>query len=124
MVLGFEERCIPKILAEMQIHTIRRDEPDRWGKGAVIHFSTSTRTKNYNKFKQGECVSTQHIIIQWVWKDGKNRMTVQVDGRLLNEKEMFELAKNEGFDRMDDFEARFSDGDFYGKIIHWTDKKY
>jgi hypothetical protein len=50
-------------------------------------------------------------------------MTVQIDGRLLNEKEVQEFAYNDGFDRVDDFEVWFNE-DFYGKIIHWTEKRY
>ena len=33
------------------------------------------------------------------------------------------LAKNDGFDSVDDF-FKWFDKDFNGKIIHWTNKKY
>jgi hypothetical protein len=123
MVLGFKEQFIPKILAGTKIHTVCKDESDRWGKGVIIHFSTSTRTKNYNNFKTSDCVSTQYVIIQWIEYKSSKKMTVQIDGRLLNEKEVQEFAYNDGFDRVDDFEVWFNE-DFYGKIIHWTEKRY
>lgn len=126
MNLGFKQQFVPKIIEGTKIHTIREDHSDRWGKGATIHFATGIRTKNYKCFKQSECVSTQQIHIQWVRHESDRSMdimNVEIDGRMLNWKEIKELAINDGFDNVEGFMEWFKEN-FNGKLIHWTEKRY
>lgn len=132
MNLGFKEQFIPKIIDGTKKHTIRDDKPNRWGKGAIIHFATGVRTKNYNCFKRGICLSTQTIEFKWqnynkaLVSEGWS-VKVFIDGRdVTNDDIIDELAVNDGFaDRKAFFEwEAWYKKDFKGKIIHWTDLKY
>lgn len=102
--------CRPKV------HTIRKDTKNRWKAGRDIHFVINNRTPNRLQFAPAlPVIATQHIAIQ----DQK----VWVDARLLGESEIETLAKNDGFDSVSDFFQWF-EGDFEGKIIHWTNILY
>ena len=46
-----------------------------------------------------------------------------VDGKKQSKSDMERLAKNDGFETMDDFWSFFNQ-DYQGMIIHWTDTKY
>jgi hypothetical protein len=107
-----------------KIHTIRAGE--RWKPGDKIHMATGVRTKNYYCFNTlypelQTVVSVQKIDIQNQFDD---RFGVGVDGRALKPVEIEELARNDGFDTVDDFWDWFKYQEFTGQIIHWTDKKY
>lgn len=120
MILGFNEKFPPKIEAGTKIHTLREDKKDRWKAGKTIHFATGVRTKAFNCFRKGKCVSTQKITI--TYRVGHSAL-VNIDYRYLTQDEVNILAKNDGFDSVEDFFTWF-DKDFVGKIIHWTDFKY
>lgn len=118
MILGFNPRFPSLILAHVKIHTIRSDQHNRWKAGRIIQFATGVRTKNYNQFMVGECVSTQNIKIDW---NDMPDIEISIDG-----KKMFDhwgLAKNDGFDSLKEFYEWF-DKDFIGKIIHFTSFRY
>lgn len=114
-----------------KIHTIREDKTDRWKAGKMIHFEQWTgkpyNSKCYHFAPLIPCMGVQEISIRH-WPD--KAITVWIDGRHFystalpeNVSRMFELAKNDGFDSIDDF-FKWFDKDFTGKIIHWTYFKY
>lgn len=106
-----------KIKDGIKIHTIREDLHNRWSEGMKIHFSTGSRTSQYNCFKEGKCKSIQFIEIF-----GR---TVIIDVTRLSYDEIEMLAENDGFDSIDDFWAWFDQyTPFVGRLIHWTDYKY
>jgi len=115
MILSFKPQFVEPILNGSKIHTIREDKGKRWTIGKKIHFATGVRTKNYNCFKEGECIGLQKIIISPAY--------IEVSGRILNYKEIKRLAINDGFNSVKDFLEWF-DGHFTGIIIHWTDLLY
>lgn len=124
--VGVLSRLTPKI------HTIRRDSKNRWKSGNKIHFYINNRTKNAFQFAPVvECVSVQEIEIKWIIPNGYeiSRPIVWIDGQLfLDEYDEIDrgidqLAKNDGFDSVEDFFTWFNE-DFSGKIIHWTNLKY
>ena len=130
MILGFKKQFVSKILSGEKIHTIREDKHNRWETGKKIHFATGMRTKNYNCFKIGICKSVQKIEITYKG----NKIFVEIEGnppyiwiQYLKEKythpNILKLAKNDGFDNIDDF-FKWFDKDFTGKLIHFTNKKY
>lgn len=126
-----------------KIHTIRIDATNRWKPGMKIHFSTGARTKKYKCFTVGKCISTQTIEIEEMimtdarkcyvytekithknWSEEfKKIFKVTIDGRVLTSAEIDTLARNDGFNSTHDF-FRWFNGNFIGKIIHWTDFKY
>lgn len=102
-------------------HTIRRDSKNLWKAGNNIHFVINNRTPQRFQFAPlVKCVSVQRISIHHHIKETP---TVIVAGRILTEKDIEQLAINDGFDSVEDFFAWFRE-DFTGKIIHWTDLKY
>lgn len=133
MILSFKKQFKTPILDGVKIHTIREDTKDRWKPGNTIHFATGRRTKHYEQFKEGECISTQKIEIRH-WPDYKT--DVLIDGHFFGEvlhkgldeiyiyhADLLILAMNDGFTSIEDFFQWFSE-DFTGKIIHWTNFKY
>ncbi len=119
MILSFDKRFEKSIIDGVKIHTIREDKPNRWKEGNIIHFATGVRTKNYNQFHSGICVSTQEIEIKVFSKV----CVVFVDNEMLREQDIMKLYKQDGFNCFSDFYDWFGDY-FKGKIIHWTDFKY
>ena len=123
------QKPIPKL------HTIREDKSNRWKAGTKIDFFINCRQKDMFRFAPVlPVVSIQKIEILWhskirsleysnLNKKRYNYLDVIVDDELLNVKSIEELAQNDGFDTIDDFFDYFNQ-DFYGKIIHWTDKRY
>jgi len=107
-----------------KIHTIRRGK--RWKAGMKIHMAIGVRTKDYHQFNAGfpslqTCISTQDIIIISILEFWP--IEVWIDSRKLSDDEICELARNDGFDSLDDFKKYFN-GEFEGQIVHWTDKRY
>lgn len=142
MILGFKQQFVDKIVSGQKLHTIREDKKNRWSRYHIIHMSTGVRTKDYHCFLTRHCVSVQNITInpiskqvaidnKWILCEdsitGINALSSVADvfGKwVLNNKVHLEvLAKNDGFDSVDEFWQWF-DKPFEGKIIHWTTLKY
>lgn len=108
-----------KIKKGIKLHTIRRDEKNRWKQGTKIHFATDARSSKYNCFKEGICTGTQIIEIK--------RRSIWIDDMpfpITSDKIQY-LSDNDGFDSLDDFWWWFDQySPFTGKIIHWTDLRY
>ncbi|MGB5818842.1 MAG: hypothetical protein WBG90_05105 [Saonia sp.] len=114
---------LEKFTAIPKLHTIREDKSDRWKVGRNIHFYINSRKPNMFLFAPViPCISVQKIKIihsgekwrpPWVLIDGIIQLAYEVET----------LAKNDGFDSLQDFFSYFNT-DFTGKIIHWTNLKY
>lgn len=116
-------------------HTIREDKTDRWKAGTKINFFINVRKKDMFCFAPVlPVVSVQKVEILWYRKDCnafiehkylyKDRnVRVYIDGSAIKEDKIRLLAKNDGFDTVDDFFEYFKEN-FIGKLIHWTDKRY
>ena len=108
-----------------KLHTIRSDPKNRWKAGNKIHFVINNRTKDRFQFAPVlECKSVQNIRIRHSLIPyppgvfvGDNLMY-----RLAPE-EIEDLARNDGFNSVEDF-FKWFDKDFDGKIIHWHENKY
>lgn len=106
-----------------KIHTIRADEKDRWKVGNKIHFVINNRTKNRFQFAPVITVKSIQKIEIVYWMGCGDYPAVVIDGQTLKNREVETLAKNDGFDSVEDFFSWFN-SDFKGKIIHWTDCSY
>jgi hypothetical protein len=115
----------------MKIHSIRKGK--RWRPEMSIQMAFWYRTKKYWQFNAyfkalEKCTGTQDIeifydyLISDEWEQTQIKR-VFIDGNELSEKEIDTLAKNDGFDSVDDFFNWF-DNDFEGQIVHWTDFRY
>jgi len=103
-------------------HTIRPDLKNRWKAGNKIHAVYNNRSKNQFQFAPTfECKGIQTIEINYINKFKLS--TIYVDGKYLELSQMYDLAKNDGFDDLTHF-AEWFKGNFKGKIIHFTDLKY
>jgi hypothetical protein len=116
------------VLAEChpKLHSIREDKNDRWKVGNKIHFFINCRQPNMFRFAPVlPVVSVQEIKIVFItdFPYCINAPEIQIDGKCLPEAKYLELAQNDGFDTIEAFFEYFN-GDFQGKIIHWTNKKY
>lgn len=106
-----------------KIHTIRQDASNRWKAGNKIHFVINNRTPKRFQFAPViYCTGIQKIVIIYA-RGSRSRRWVVVDDSLQTEQELITLARNDGFESVDDFFAYFSE-DFEGKIIHWTGFRY
>lgn len=117
-------------------HTFRKDKKNRWKAGMIIDFYISVRTKNMFRFAPKVKVKSIQEV-EMIWSGGKiNTITIWIDKECYvqdygidynsseqRQKRMETLAKNDGFDTVQDFLEYFNEN-FYGKIIHWTDLKY
>lgn len=113
-----------------KLHTIREDKTDRWKPGTKIDFFINCRQPTMFRFAPVlPVVSVQEIDIKWIGFNTGFRPCIWIDKKLIydlagiKEELMLELAKNDGFDTVEDF-FRYFDKDFKGKLIHWTDLKY
>ena len=116
---SFDKSIFPNSLPK--IHTIRRDEYNRWKAGKLIHPVYGNRTKNRVQFAPTfRCTGIQTIKIEWTDLPFAN---VYIDGKLIDMEVEKKLAINDGFYYTQDF-FRWFNSDFKGKIIHWTDFRY
>jgi len=107
-------------------HSIREDSYNRWHAGVAIHFYVHTRTPMMFCFAPMlPCKSTQRIFMTII-----NGLEVSVDSKKLCDIELDALARNDGFENINDFENYFFPhqedihAEFSGKIIHWTNLRY
>lgn len=129
------------VIDNEKIHSIRDDVHNRWKPGMIIQHAYGVRTKQYNCFATGQCISTQILELKAIdWRDAvQNPREIKaiesmsdkepkvfqlfVDGRRLNGAEIHDIARNDGFDSTEDF-FRWFDKPCIKKIIHFTDFKY
>lgn len=120
--IAFDLRFVPQIRdTGRKIHTIRRDEENRLMPGVKIALSCDGL---HLVFDEKVITAVQHIIIHIHILQYVKYLQVFVDGRKLEYREIVELAKNDGFDDVNDFISFFGLGRYEGKIIHWTDIIY
>lgn len=124
-----------------KIHTIRKDDKDRWEPGVMIDFFINARQKNMFRFAPRiKVVSTQDIFM--TRRGSHLEITIAKVGSymggndfMLDAFQQGLLAQNDGFDEYDDFRSYFINaieengkktGNYWfsGKIIQWTDFKY
>ncbi len=116
MILAFQPRFVPKILARTKIHTIRKDPHQRWKPGREIQMATGIRTTKYKEFATSVCSSVQEIVIE-----PKTHIVYLMIGREFHaiDKELFpDFAMNDGFDKPRDFWEFFTDR-LEGYLITW-----
>jgi len=129
MILNCKPEFIAPIEAGTKIHSMREDKHHRWRAGMKIQFYTGARTKNAKQFREGECTSVQQVDIY----RGSRNIMVLVDNRQLSDPEISQLAKNDGFTKINQLRDFFVPHEplhmheleeWHGRIIHWTDYKY
>lgn len=114
--------CQPKI------HTIRKDDKNRWKRGMMIDFFINARQKDMFRFAPRIPLKSKQRIFMTYLPHLGNGFQVSINGRELHKSEIKVLAVNDGFETVEDFEDYFisemENNEYSGKIIHWTDFKY
>jgi len=119
-----------------KLHTIRKDEKNRWKVGNKIHFVINNRTKNRFQFAPIlQVKEIQLFEIKYQVLKEKTVVSIFIDEILQGEVILVNckiksssftvdcIALHDGFDSTNDFLEWFSE-DFKGKMIHWTDLRY
>lgn len=100
-------------------HTFRHDDANRWKKERKVDFYYHNRTKKAERIAPAVlCTGTQRCVIDGV------RRVVNVDGKILNDVQLNQFSKNDGFDHIYDMWAWFGGEVHHGKLIHWTSLRY
>lgn len=122
-----------------KLHTIRKDDKNRWKAGMMIDFFINARQKDMFRFAPKiPVISTQRIRIKYTTSSGNTPLiyvevfgetdwkcldTYNPDLKISSFKIIEKLAINDGFENLEEFFQYFNEN-FEGKIIHWTDFKY
>jgi hypothetical protein len=132
MILGFRTQFkgkstgfVDKILSGVKIHSMR--EGSRWRIGMPIQFSTGVRTKDYKQFKEGRCSFIQYVTLIPEHKRimmGTPSKSWRPSNYSMSDDAIAQLAKNDGFDTVEDFWEWFGGEKKTYQLIHWTDFKY
>jgi hypothetical protein len=143
-LIGFKEQFVSKILDGTKKHTIRSPRKNPVKVGDTLILATGVRTKKYKEIKRVKCVSVHEIKIiaidlvnymtaEEVYTDIHDSLfhiTVIVDMVELDQTEVFNLAKNDGFEDTQMFCEWFdkhhfiTKQDFIGNLICWKNIKY
>lgn len=113
-----------------KIHTIREDKGKRWKAGTTIHPVINNRRPDRYQFAPCfPCVTRQEIRIEWIdnWPcikiNGIDYYKVDLMSGEVIDMGIEELARNDGFDTIQEFLEYFNK-DFLGTIIHFTNFQY
>jgi len=134
MVIGFKKQFVEPILQGSKVHTIRDDNGKRWKPGLSMQMYTGSRfsKKDYKKFAEKQCISTQGITMFLEEQDnGLDVLRCFIDDLKESDFDFNAFAIADGFESFKEF------GDWWikvleekpgrkfdGIIIHWTDLRY
>lgn len=127
MILNFQKSkhsFKEKIQKGTKIHTIRKDEKNRFKQGVMIDFKQwSGRPYHSNNLSFKERLPVMEVQTIEIYFIGRKINTIYVNDRYLMLNDIINIVKNDGFDSLEDF-AEYFKTNFKGKIIHWTDYSY
>lgn len=105
-------------------HTIRAYGKREWRPGMTAHLVVHNRTPHRFEFAQVIVKEVQHIEI-WIMDETEREVIVDL-GKPLTPQQIEDLARNDGFDLVEDFWTYFDKPHprFEGVIIHWSDLIY
>jgi hypothetical protein len=108
-----------------KIHTIRKNEKNRWKKGVMIDFYINARQKNMFQFAPRiPLIGKQRIFMTFI----QGRFEVSIEDKYMYYPEIEKLAINDGFDCYEDFRdyfvAEMIEDCYAGYVLHWTAFKY
>lgn len=111
-----------------KITTIREDRHNRWTKNTWIDFCINPRSERmFNFAPRFRVITIQRVFMTYLPHLG-NGFEMSIDGKYCCDEAVRTIAQNDGFDSTHEFVNYFirqmKDGEFSGKIIHWTDLKY
>ena len=114
MNINYKKELEKALVNGTKLHTIRQKPI---AVGTMINHIVYPYHKERRCVLSNFCTSTQMITI-----DPSLKM-VEIDGKRLSDINIERVAKNDGFDSVDDFWSFFNEL-YQGMIIHWTNTKY
>lgn len=115
MNINYKKEMERALASGVKLHTIRQ-KPIAVGT-MMNHIVYPYHNKERRCVLSNFCTSTQNISID------PDARAIFVDGKKQSKSDMERLAKNDGFETMDDFWTFFNEP-YQGMIIHWTNTKY
>lgn len=114
MNINYKKELERALVSGVKLHTIRQKPI---AVGTMMNHIVYPYHKERRCVLSNFCTSTQMITI-----DPSLKM-VKIDGKRLSDFDTERVAKNDGFDSIEDFWSFFNEP-YQGMIIHWTDTKY
>lgn len=114
MNINYKKEMERALANGVKLHTIRQKSI---AIGTMMNHIVYPYHKERRCVLSNFCISTQMITIE------PSSRTIIIDGKEQSKSDMERLAKNDGFETMDDFWTFFNEP-YQGMIIHWTNTKY
>ncbi len=139
MLLGFKKRFIEPIHIGTKVFTMRSiDRKVKPKIGETLHMYSGLRTKDCVKISDKEKLHSIQTVWLNIYKKGDSVLYIQVDGRTLDEAEINQFVKFDGFKDENDFAEYWIQSSTGKKIkpkhtyevkgflhlYHWTDLKF
>ena len=127
MLIEFLPEFVLPIVTGIKIHTIRKDEIERWKLNSTMEMSVLNEVGGLEVFFRRNLVSKQRIKFFGL-HNGYESITIIIDGKELDVIGFSILVANSGFNShvafFDFFIPLAVNGCYFGWLLHWTDKKY
>ena len=114
MNINYKKEMERALVNGVKIHTIRQKPI---AVGTMMNHIVYPYHKERRCVLSNFCISTQAIVIEPSLK------IIEVDGKGLSDFDTERVAKNDGFNSIEDFWSFFKEP-YQGMIIHWTNTKY
>lgn len=124
--IHYSKDFLPNLLDGTKIHTIRKWQCE---KGTTLQHVIDPYKPSRRTIMTNTCLSVQNILIVPTYRFLMIlRPAMKGDLGILNEEQIEELAKNDGFESVEAFWKYFEktcrNNQYEFHIIHWTDKEY
>ena len=114
MNINYKKELERALVSGVKIHTIRKKPI---AVGTMLNHIVYPYHKSRRCVLSNFCTSTQTIVINPFLK------MIEIDGKRLSDIDTERVAKNDGFETMEDFWTFFNEP-YQGMIIHWAETKY
>ena len=114
MNINYKKEMERALVSGVKLHTIRQKPI---AVGTMMNHIVYPYHKERRCVLSNFCTATQNISID------PDARTIFVDGKEQSKSDMEKLAKNDGFETIDDFWTFFNEP-YQGMIIHWTKTRY
>jgi hypothetical protein len=119
MILTFSKTKFEQLIKDgVKIHTIRRDEPNRWKVGNKIHFRIGNQCNTMGKDKPHQFGVGVVSRIETIEINPDNDYIIIDSVKFSSKIELDEIAINDGFENWEEMKSFFPNI-FYGKIVFW-----
>lgn len=123
MILTFSKTKFEQLIKDgVKIHTIRRDEPNRWKVGNKIHFWIGNPRNTKGKDKPHQFGVGKVSRIETIEINPDNDYIIINSVKFGSKIELDEIAINDGFENWEEMKTFFPEV-FIGKLIFWKNNE-